>query len=291
MSYTGIYSPPGGTSGPVFTSGPGTSGTGPGINTPNGPVDPTKLPNFGAPPPAHVQFFFNTIGQVVFRSIGQVRLPGQIIWAQGINASGDLLTSSFLTFAANYCAPIIPGEDVFISRMWSFGTLIYDISNGGVIPPGNVDDTTVAYLENCLSNLVIYPGDEAQLPDPLIQADKGVGVTPDYRGFRYVVFPQFPLLVANNAVPNVNIEWTPNYSLPLNLADIFILLGASQGLNVSCEGIDDTCDNFICTTDESFQQVAQRHRALYNYQIIDRPDGSILLSRRQLTSSIFQYAA
>jgi hypothetical protein len=283
-----------------FVSGIGGSGYGPGfvpipaptnpsISTPNGPVDPTKLPNFAAPPPAHVQFFFNTIGQVIFRAIGQVRLPGQIIWTQGINASGDLLTSSFCTFAAVYCAPIVPGENVSITRIWSFGTLIYE--NGNVIPPGNVDDTTVAYLENCLANLVVYPGDEAQLPDPLIQADKGVGVTPAYRGFRYVVFPQFPLLVANNAVPNVNIEWTPNYPLPLNIAQIFTLLGASQGLTVTCEGIDDLCDNFICTTDESFQQIAQRHRALYNYQIIDRPDGSILLSRRQLNPSLFQYAA
>jgi hypothetical protein len=284
---------PSGNYGPGFVpnAGPSPAPVNPSINTPYGPVDPTKLGNFSTPPPAHVQFFFNTIGQVVFRAIGRVRLPGQILWAQGINASGDLLTSSFCTFASVYCAPIIPGENVSITRMWSFGTLIYDINNGGVIPPGNVDDTTVAYLETCLSNIVIYPGDEAQLPDPLIQTDKGADVTPAYRGFRYIVFPQFPLLVANNAVPNVNVEWTPNYTTPLNFSSIMILIGALQGLTVKCEGIPDVVDNFICTTDESFQQIAQRHRALYNYQIIDRPDGSILLSRRQLTSSIFQYAA
>jgi hypothetical protein len=274
-----------------MTYNPGPVGGGslePLISTPWGSVDPSLLDRFPTPPPAQVQFFFNTIGQTIFRSIGTCRLPGQIIWAQGINASGDLLSSSFLTFAACYCAPFVPGENVTITRMWSFGTLIYDVSRGGVVPPGNIDDTTLQYLENCLANLVIYPGDEAQLPNSLIQADKGVNLTNAFRGMRYVVFYQFPLLVANNTVPNINIEWT--LSLPsgtsLLVADIFVIIGASQGIVVETDGIDDTCDNFICTSDESFMQIAQRHRAIYNYQIIDRPDGSVLLKRVVLPEMI-----
>ena len=186
-----------------------------------------------------------------------------------------------MTFAACYCAPLIPGEDVSISRIWSFGTLIYDVNNGGVIPPENVDDATIAYLETCLANLVVYPGDEAQLPNPLIQADKGADVTNAFRGFRYVVFVDFPLLIANNSVPNINIEWTA--PARLNVSDVFTLLGAVEGLTVVCEGIDDKCDNFVITSDQSFQQIAQSHAALYNYQVLDRPDGSILLSRNVLS--------
>ncbi len=38
-----------------------------------------------------------------------------------------------------------------------------------------------------------YPGDEAQLPDSLIEADQGAGNVPAFRGLCYMVFEHLPL--------------------------------------------------------------------------------------------------
>jgi len=52
----------------------------------------------------------------------------------------------------------------------------------------------------------IYPGDETQLPDPLIQGAEGVDVTPAYRGLCYVTWEDFPLQNFGNRIPNVRAE-------------------------------------------------------------------------------------
>ncbi len=50
-----------------------------------------------------------------------------------------------------------------------------------------------------LEGMVIYPGDEAQLPSPLIVADKGAAATNAFRGIRYVTIPGWPFAATFNA--------------------------------------------------------------------------------------------
>jgi len=49
----------------------------------------------------------------------------------------------------------------------------------------------------------VYVGDEVQTPDPDIEADKGVGNVPGYRGLAYIVFHDVPLGNYGNRIPNV----------------------------------------------------------------------------------------
>ncbi len=245
-------------------------------------VGPSSV-NRSAPIPPHLQFNFNTIGRAIPAVIGRHRAAGNIIWARGISASGQLgAVSSLCTFAASYGSPIDPTEDVSIARLWANGTLLYDVTLGGLQYPSLLDPYAMALLQNALDLKTVYTGTEAQAADPIIIDDKGVAATPAFRGQRYIVWTLFPLGVSGNSVPNINIEWVRVDGERLRVADIFVKLGAKSGLTVVCENIDDMCDGCVIAGDKSFRQFCDQHRGPYNYQIIDRPDGSILLVRRRL---------
>ena len=161
--------------------------------------NPNYLPSVGsgsgASPttiPPHYQFTFDTIGQTINRMIGHVRMPLRIIWAQGISASGDETISPTLTFAAALGAPIDPNEEGNVAVIFAGANAIFDPGTGGVIVPDGTSPADAALLEASLAAAVVYPGNEAQLPDPRITADKGTDVTNAFRGIRYIVFPAFP---------------------------------------------------------------------------------------------------
>ncbi len=162
-----------------------------------GLLDPTTTAggygsgDISAPTPAQFKFVFDTIGQTIFRSIGHCRLPLRTIWAEGINASGDVSISNTQTFAAALCEPIDPLEEGEIFAIWDGGSVIFD-SSGPATPAGWTPDDA-ALLATSLANIVIYPGDETQLPASLIVADKGADKTNAFRGLRYIIFPDYPI--------------------------------------------------------------------------------------------------
>jgi hypothetical protein len=148
-----------------------------------------------APAPPHLIFTFDTIGQTIYRSIGNVRLPLRPIWAQGIEESGDETTSNTQTAAFALCAPIDPDEDIDLFALWDGGTKIYH--SGTATAPAGWTDSDIALLLASIDGAMIYPGDEAQEPAPLIVADKGPDRTNAFRGIRYIVIPNYPLRGAN----------------------------------------------------------------------------------------------
>jgi len=52
----------------------------------------------------------------------------------------------------------------------------------------------------------IYPGDELQEPDPIIQGNEGVALTPAFRGLIYAVWEKLPLANFGNRIPNIRAE-------------------------------------------------------------------------------------
>jgi hypothetical protein len=157
-----------------------------------------------APTPPHLIFTFDTIGQIIYRSIGHCRLPLRTIWASGINASGDTLDASTISFAAALCAPIDPLEEGEIFGVWDGGAQVFN--SGGVITPAGWSSTDAAALTASLESVVIFPGDEAQQPASLIVADKGADKTNAFRGIRYIIFQNYPVRTGNG-VPQLSIGW------------------------------------------------------------------------------------
>jgi len=153
-----------------------------------------------APAPPNFQFTFDTIGQVIYRSIGHVRLPLKLIWAQGINASGDITQATTLSFAAALGAPIDPNELGNLVSIFDGGNQVF--GDGSVIPPDTWSSVDQAQLIVSLAGATLYVGNEAQQPAPLIVSDKGASVTNAFRGIRYIVFPDYPI---TRGMPNLSI--------------------------------------------------------------------------------------
>lgn len=162
--------------------------------------------------PPHYRITFDTIGQTIYRSIGHCRLPLRIIWAQGVNYPGspENIVSPTLTFAAALCAPIDPDEAGQVAVMFNGNNAIFDTDHGGIIIPDGLSVEDATALQKSLQNAVIYPGDESQLPSPLIVADKGANVTNAFRGLRYIVLPLYPLIEGFGGTGGgLSIVWRP----------------------------------------------------------------------------------
>lgn len=169
---------------------------------------------------------WDTIGQTVFRSIGHCRLPMKTIWAQGIiypmEVEGPI--SRLLTFAAALCRPIDPLEEGQVQVLLMSDTVIYDVVQGGIVIPDGLTVEDATALQNSLTNAVVYPGDEAQLPAPLIVADRGPAQTNAFRGLRYIVLPLYPLI---EGFGNLTVGWQRTNDLGYTSAAVEFAAGSS----------------------------------------------------------------
>lgn len=133
---------------------------------------------------------------------GTVALQGNVIWAQDIKEvqteteqggkGGPSQTAVTYSYYGSFAVAICEGPIGGVLRIWAGPSkrLIYD---GVALEGGSVR---------------IYLGTEDQMPDPLIEADKGVGFAPAYRGTAYVVLEDFPLAKDGNTLPFLTIEVT-----------------------------------------------------------------------------------
>lgn len=155
-----------------------------------------------APAPPQFKFTFDTIGQVIVRSIGNCRLLVKPIWAQGIVLSGDSSIKNTQTFAGAVCAPIDQAEEGEIGRIWDAGSLIFNA--GTALTPPGWTDADAALLAASLASVVTFVGNESQLPAALIVADKGADKTNAFRGIRYFIFPNYPV---KGSLPQLSLEF------------------------------------------------------------------------------------
>lgn len=147
-------------------------------------------------------------GQSIPIHYGTIRTGGNVIWATpieeventetesagGKGGGGGSVTTKTYSYFASFAVGLCEGVAEGIIRIWADGKLIYDRS-----------DTSLT-----LGDLIFrfYPGDEEQLPDALIEADKGVGNVPAHRGLCYLVFERLPLANFGNRIPNITVEVT-----------------------------------------------------------------------------------
>jgi hypothetical protein len=95
--------------------------------------------------------------------------------------------------AIDLCAGPVAG----IRKIWRDGKLVYDVSTGA-------SAASIIASSFHAKSFTFYPGDEAQLPDPTLEALHGVGNVPAYRGRAYVVFAQ--LECPGGRIPQLNFE-------------------------------------------------------------------------------------
>src|SRR5690625_3748096 len=127
---------------------------------------------------------------------GRMRVAGQVIWATRFREHVRTTTHGGKATGGG-------GQRV---REYSY-TISFAIGLGqGVIErTGRIwADGRVMDLSGV--NWRLYKGDEAQLPDPKMEAVEGAGNVPAYRGLAYIVFEDLPVGPYGNRIPQINVE-------------------------------------------------------------------------------------
>jgi len=147
---------------------------------------------------------------------GTIRQGGNIVWSMPIEEhrhkqkqggkgsvmGGSSATNVTYSYYGNFAIAFGEGPAEDVLRIWADGKLIFDKSGTGT----QVSKATLKFR--------FYPGNETQLPDPLIVADKGAN-TPAYRGTVLIVFEDLPLQDYGNRLPTITAEIAYRRTSPL----------------------------------------------------------------------------
>ena len=129
---------------------------------------------------------------------GRNRVAGQVIWAtrfrEDVSTSSTggrkgtapkpRVTTTSYSYSVSLALALCEGVVATVGRIWADGA--------------EIDPTSLT--------LRVYPGDEAQGPDPKIEAVEGAGRAPSYRGVAYVVIEDLDLARFGNRVPQFTFE-------------------------------------------------------------------------------------
>lgn len=175
-----------------------------------GAVDAANNPirNFG-PRVSDLKVQASTWGGMLPIYYGAMRGAGNVIWSTPIKETanttsqggkgGPSVETTTYTYSVSLAVSLGEGLIVDVRKIWAYGRLIY-----------NVDVTasaeTLMASQATALGFKVYPGSETQLPDPTIEADKGIGNVPAYRGQAYIVFTDFQLADYGNRIPNFEFE-------------------------------------------------------------------------------------
>ena len=135
---------------------------------------------------------------------GTVRISGNVIWSADIQehrhrgGKGGPKTNTY-TYTVSMALAICEGPIVGVRKIWADGKLIYNMGSDATA------ETIVASTKYA-KGITFYLGDEAQLPDPVMESAKGVGNVPAYRGQAYIVVEDFELEDFGNRRPNFTVE-------------------------------------------------------------------------------------
>lgn len=133
-------------------------------------------------------------GNIIERGNRQVRTQRT---SQG-KGSGPVSENQrvYWTFAIRICEGGPEGIGG-VPRIWMGEKLVYDVTPGSTI---------VAESAAFAERFRLYLGDETQLPDPDLEAYKGVGNVNAYHGTAYIVFPNFDLTDFGEMIPDFRFE-------------------------------------------------------------------------------------
>ncbi len=175
----------------------------------------------------------SSLGAPIPVVFGSARIAGNVLWSTGLvekrsetrqssGGKGGKPSTTSVTFSYSVSLAVGLSARVIrhIRRIWADGKLLRD-SDGNWLSPATIR---------------VYPGEEIQNPDPLIEAHEGFGNTPAFRGLAYVVLENLELAEFANRVPNLSFEVVADTAL--SLADLLHEIPSRVGLmNVEVDGL------------------------------------------------------
>lgn len=132
-------------------------------------------------------------GNVVCRGNRQVRTHED-------DGKGGPVTETervYWTFAIRICEARDSTGGITLLRMWEDEKLVYDVR-----PESTIQAESAEFAER----FRFYNGSDDQLPDPDLEAFKGVGNVPAYRGSALIVFPNYDLTDTGERIKDYRFE-------------------------------------------------------------------------------------
>lgn len=144
-------------------------------------------------------------GKDIPRVFGTDRLDGNLIWwsdirlikststqtSGGKGGAKQKTTTTTFEYFVDLDIAFAQGPAIDVLRIWFDGKLGYDRQTGST-----VSDLTFRF----------YPGDETQLPDPLVEAATGENLASANRGICHIVFENLNLADFGNRIPSITAE-------------------------------------------------------------------------------------
>ncbi|MEH3041203.1 MAG: phage tail protein [Sphingomonas paucimobilis] len=143
-----------------------------------------------------LQVQLSSYGTQIPKLFGCMRVAGTVIWATDLreaaatSGKGAGRTTQY-SYSASFAVALSGRPIRGIRRIWAEGKLLRGAA-------GDWKTRTGGFRW--------YPGDEAQLPDPLIASRVGIADAPAYRGIAYAVFEDLALADFGNRVPSLTFE-------------------------------------------------------------------------------------
>jgi len=143
-----------------------------------------------------LQVQLSSYGTQLPKLFGTMRVAGTVIWATDLreaastSGKGAGRTTQY-SYSASFAVALSGRPIRGIRRIWAEGKLLRGAA-------GDWKTRTGGFRW--------YPGDEAQLPDPLIASRVGIADAPAYRGIAYAVFEDLALADFGNRIPSLTFE-------------------------------------------------------------------------------------
>jgi hypothetical protein len=179
-----------------------------------GLIDPPKTPEIIGPRLNELSIQTSTYGAPIPHDYGNIAHTGNIIWLLNDKltetevksggkggAFGGGATSKTFTYSASFAVGFsqrLSGPIFGIKRMWIGSSVFIDFESMDF-------ETVIKSYENA-KYFTLYSGSGDQLPDPLIQMDRGVDNTPAYTGLVYIVFDNLPLEDYGNSLLGAQVK-------------------------------------------------------------------------------------
>jgi hypothetical protein len=156
----------------------------------------------------------STYGAAIPWVFGLTRVAGNMIWSlpikehkkkKGLGKGGSY---NQYTYSCTFAMGLCKGPVKAVLRVWADGKLIYDATRGttSTIDLKQIINSGAANTISSKYRLRFYTGDEEQMPDSAIIADRGEANTPAFRGLAYIMFDDAPLADFGNRIPQITAE-------------------------------------------------------------------------------------
>lgn len=173
----------------------------------------------------------STEGTVVPIIFGRMRVAGNVVWGtqkiphghssgggKGSSTPATNTTTYTQSFAISFARGVLDGY----GRIWLDKKLMIDFTHAA-------DAATIIASDFLAKSIRFYPGDDEQLPDPLIVSYEGVGNSTARRGTCYLVFEDLEIDQFGERIPQIEVELFGNATPAVTHTNICALTPDDQG--------------------------------------------------------------